>query len=138
MSGTGRSAKELLYRTKDLAYPVSGLANARKSKGITRMAVSMLPKDTVKAVLTGGIELFQDPEFVAGRMFTGQPTSQRNEAVLELLRLRRITEEMKAAESSSRAAGRANHLTFVNAVLTFFILVATAINVGITWRSLPP
>lgn len=53
-----------------------------------------------------------------------------NTAVLEVLQIRRVVEEMKASNASSRAATKVIRLTWVNAILTLLIVVVTACGVG--------
>lgn len=97
--------------------------------GSTRKAI-------IDSVTNASLENLGDPEFVKTKVLLGEENSRWNTAVLEVLQIRRIVEEMKASKASSQAAKKVIRLTCVNAFLTLLIVVVTACGVG--WNIFSP
>ena len=84
----------------------------------------------IESVMTLPLDELADPKIVGKKLLSGDENSMVNNAVLEVLQIRRIVEEMKASEASSKAAARVIKLTWVNGFLTLLIVLVTACGVG--------
>ncbi len=84
----------------------------------------------IDKVMNSSLEELADAEFVKTQVLRGDETSAWNNAVIEVLQIRRVVEDMKASRASSHAAAKVIRLTLVNAFLTLLIVLVTACGIG--------